>query len=100
MPIQVPNNFTPRDYQLKFLEAMDGTFTSKGELVPGTKKYRAILRWHRRSGKDTTCFCYMVKEAFRVKGNYYYIFPTKEEARKALWENFNRGWKILDYIPK
>lgn len=93
--ITVPNNFIPRDYQLKFLMAMDGI-----EGQPGTGKKRAIFRWHRRAGKDTTCFAFMAKSAWERVGNYFYIFPTKEMARKALWEHINKdGKKMLDYIP-
>jgi len=62
---------------------------------------RAIIIWHRRSGKDKTCWNYLIKEALRVKGNYYYFFPTGEQARQALWENIdNDGFRMLEHIPK
>lgn len=89
MMITVPYKFTPRHYQVELYKALDR----------GLK--RAILRWHRRAGKDKACFNYIIKQAFQVPGNYFYIFPTKEEARKALWENIDKnGLAMLDHIPK
>jgi hypothetical protein len=94
--ITVPHNFTPRGYQLEVFRAMDGI-----EGKPETKVKRALLRWHRRAGKDKCCWCYLVKEAAQFSGNYFYIFPTKEMARRAVWENIDSsGFKLLDHIPK
>lgn len=93
--VQVPHNFSPRDYQLDLFMAMDGI---KGK--PGSNKKRAMLRWHRRAGKDKACFCYLIKEAAQTPGNYFYVFPTKTMARQALWENIDKdGFKLLDHIP-
>lgn len=90
MQIQVPFNFTPRDYQLDFLDAMDNG---------GIK--RALLVWHRRAGKDKVCFNYMVKEMFRRKGIYYYFLPSYQQGRKTVWETDDKeGYKLLDHIPK
>lgn len=34
------------------------------------------------------------------KGNYYYFFPTGEQARQALWENIeNDGFRMINHIP-
>lgn len=94
--ITVPYKFTPREYQLELFKALDGI-----EGKPKTKFRRAILRWHRRAGKDLSCFCYMAKEAYQNPGNYFYIFPTSADARKALWENIDAltGLKVIDQIP-
>lgn len=86
--LTVPHNFTPRQYQLELYQKMDS----------GCK--RAFLRWHRRAGKDLTCWCYMVKEAVRTPGIYYYFFPTYQQGRMALWENVSRGFRVLDHLPK
>ena len=95
-PITIPNNFNPRNYQLELFRAMDGI-----QNKPETRKRRAILRWHRRAGKDKCCWCYLIKEAYAVPGNYFYVFPTKTMARQALWENIDSsGFKLLDHIPK
>ena len=62
---------------------------------------RALLRWHRRAGKDKACWCYMIKRAVEEAGNYYYIFPTAAQGRKALWETTDQdGNAAIDHIPK
>lgn len=81
--------FTPRDYQLPFLAALDS----------GIK--RAVLVWHRRAGKEITCFNEMIKFAYwhRV-GTYIYFFPTTRLGRRILWDGMDRdGKRFLDYIP-
>jgi len=94
--LTIPYKFTPRPYQLELFRAMDGE-----EGKPHTKKNRAVLRWHRRAGKDKACFAYLIKEAAQTSGNYFYVFPTKTMARQALWENIDKdGFKLLDHIPK
>lgn len=67
---------------------------------PETRIKYALLVWHRRAGKDKSCFNYMLKEAAVNPGNYFYAFPEATEARKALWENVDQsGFKLLDHIP-
>lgn len=87
--VQIPN-FTPRDYQIPFLGAMDD----------GCK--RACLVWHRRAGKEVACFNWLIKQAFwhRV-GTYVYFFPTTGLGRRILWDGVNKdGKKFIDYIPQ
>lgn len=94
--LTIPYNFEPRGYQLELFQAMDGI-----QGVPGSKKDRALLRWHRRAGKDKACWCYLIKEAAQHPGNYFYVFPTKTMARQALWENIDsKGFKLLNHVPK
>jgi hypothetical protein len=65
----------------------------------GCKK--ALHVWPRQIGKDTGDFAYMAKEAARVPGNYFYIFPTKEMARRALWEKvLDNGQRLLGILPE
>lgn len=47
----------------------------------------AVLSWHRRGGKDVTCFSYMVRKAMEEVGTYYYCFPTLEDGKEILWNN-------------
>ena len=62
---------------------------------------RAILVWHRRAGKDTCAWNFLISEAFENKGIYYYIFPTFAQGRKVLWDGMtNDGFRFLDFIPK
>lgn len=85
--IALPYNFKARPYQWDFFEEMQ-------------RKKRAILVWHRRAGKEKTCWNFMIKEAFKRVGNYYYIFPDAKMARRILWDGKDKvGYKTLDHIP-
>jgi len=88
--IRVPYNyFTPRPYQIEVFQALE----------KGTR--RILLNWARQLGKDTTCFCAMVMAAMRRPGNYFYIFPTREAARRAVWEKIDSdGKELLSVIPQ
>lgn len=57
--------------------------------------------WHRRSGKDFTCWMHIVEQAIKTPGVYYYCLPTYRQGKKAIWDAIaNDGKKFLDYIPK
>lgn len=87
--IRLPYNFTPRDYQLPVLRALDNGFK------------RAITVWHRRSGKDKTFINYMAKEMYKNVGAYFYLFPTYKQGKKVIWNGMDRnGFKFTDHIPK
>lgn len=87
--ITIPYKFTPREYQLNLLKALDDG------------KKRAVIVWNRRSGKDKTCFNYMIRRAFEKVGTYFYFLPTYSQAKKVIWDNIdNNGFKMLDHIPK
>jgi phage terminase large subunit len=86
--IELPFRFTPREYQLPVFEAMDD----------GCK--RAVLCWHRRAGKEKTCFNLMVKKTFERVGTYYYFFPTYNQGRKVLWDGMDKeGFPFLSHVP-
>lgn len=87
--IRLPYNFTPRDYQLPALKAMDDGAT------------RAVLVWHRRSGKDKTIINFVAKKMFERVGSYFYFFPTYKQGKKILWNGMDRdGFKFTNHIPK
>jgi phage terminase large subunit len=87
--ITLPYRFSPRAYQLEFLKAMDS----------GIK--RALLVWHRRSGKDLTTFNWVIKKLMSHPSICYYIFPTYSQAKKAIWDSKDSdGRPFLDYLPK
>ena len=89
MKTQLPFNYIPREYQKPFFRAMK----------TGIK--RAVLVNHRRAGKDKTAFNFLVREAFRRVGVYFYFFPTYNQGRKILWDGIDKdGFKFLDHIPK
>ena len=87
--VRIPD-FTPRYYQLPFFEAMD------------SGKKRAVLVWHRRAGKEITCWNYMIRESCCSRvGTYCYFFPTSRLGRRILWDGANKdGKRFVDYIPK
>ena len=87
--ISLPYKFTPRPYQIPFLNAWDDGFK------------RFILVWHRRSGKDKTVFANIVKKMFEKKAAYFYFAPTYKQGKKIIWDNIDKdGMKFLDHIPK
>lgn len=86
--MKLPHLFSPRDYQMPFLRAID------------SGKKRAVICWHRRSGKDKVCFNYMIKKAFERVGTYYYFLPNRPQGKKVIWDNIdNDGFKMLDHVP-
>lgn len=87
--ISLPYNFTPRDYQLPILQALDNGYR------------RAVGVWHRRSGKDKVFINYMAKEMFRRIGSYYYFLPTYKQGKKIIWNGRDKdGFKFIDHIPQ
>lgn len=88
MKIQIPYHFTPRSYQLPFLDAMDS----------GCK--RACWVVHRRGGKDKTALNYTVSQAFRRVGTYYHCLPTYNQGRRVIWDARDKdGFKFTDHLP-
>jgi phage terminase large subunit len=87
MDISLPNDFTPRDYQRRFMRAMDR----------GCRK--AVWIVHRRGGKDLTALHQTCKMMHQRVGTYWHIFPSFAQARKAIWEGFTKdGKRILENV--
>lgn len=87
--MQIPHKFNPRPYQLGILKALDSGIN------------RAIIVWNRRSGKDKTCFNYMIRKSLEKVGTYFYLLPSYTQAKKVIWDNIdNDGFKMIDHIPK
>lgn len=87
MNLTIPYNYTPREYQLPLLNAVDSGIT------------RAVVVWHRRSGKDLTLWNLTIKKAIERVGTYYYLLPTYKQARKIIWDGMNDGFRFIDHIP-
>lgn len=86
--ITIPHQFNPRPYQLPFLKAMDSGYK------------RAVLIWHRRSGKDKTLVNFVAKKAMERIGSYFYFFPTYTQGNKILWSGMDKeGFKFTDHVP-
>jgi hypothetical protein len=85
--IELPHEYKCRDYQELFWKEM-------------AKKRRAALVWHRRAGKEKTCWNYMICKACQKVGTYYYLFPHFSQGRKILWDGMDKtGKKFLNHIP-
>lgn len=50
---------------------------------------RAICIWHRRGGKDAVGLNWMAVAAHERVGNYWYLLPQFNQARKAIWHAIN-----------
>lgn len=63
---------------------------------------RAVIVWHRRAGKEVTCWNYLVTASISQRiGTYTYFFPTASLGKKILWDGANKdGKRFLDYIPR
>lgn len=87
--ITLPYGFTPRPYQINVLKALDD----------GVRNVCWVV--HRRGGKDTTMWNYMVKRAYLEPGTYYYFLPSFAQAKRVIWDGMtNDGKRMLDFIPK
>lgn len=87
--IELPYDFTPREYQREILARMD----------QGCKLM--YLVWHRRAGKDKLCWQIMVREAWQRQGLYLYLFPKKTQAKSVVWKGRGKeGVAFLEHIPK
>lgn len=89
-PTILLNDYKPRWYQEEFENAM---FSGKR---------RAFLRYHRRAGKDFSCWMFLIYCAIHDRpAAYYYIFPEYAQGKKVIWEGIDEsGKRFLDYIPK
>ena len=65
----------PRWYQLPAVRALD----------QGVK--RLTYTWPRRHGKDVLMLLIFIREAMKRAGNYWYLFPTRAWAERAIWDN-------------
>lgn len=87
--MQVPHRFTPRDYQLPLMDAID------------SGKKRAFVLWHRRAGKDVVLWNMILKKALERQGLYFYFLPTYTQGKKIIWDGItNNGMKFLDFVPE
>lgn len=78
--IQIPHNYTPRDYQLDFIRA--------------PQRFK-IAVWHRRCGKSKTVLNEQVRRSQLKKGVYYYILPTYRAAKNVVWDTM-----VQEHIPE
>ena len=88
--VRIPNRFTPRWYQSRYMAAID------------SGKRFAFWVVHRRGGKDLTDLHQECKDMHDQRGIYWHVFPTMEQGRKALWDGFTKsGDRIMEQVfPK
>ncbi len=79
--IQIPNNWTPRPYQLSALQAFE----------QGKRRQSHI--WHRRAGKDSFALQLGAIQAHMEIGTYWHLFPLQTQARKAIWHGIGADGK-------
>lgn len=85
MAILLPNNWTPRQYQMRFVGAFERA-----------RVKRFFLTWPRRSGKDLTALAMTTTAMLKRVGNYVHVFPEQSQGRKALWNAIdNEGREII-----
>lgn len=87
--VHLPNSFTPRPYQRKFM----------GYLDHHANGGRAVWVVHRRGGKDLTAMHQTCKMMHERRGTYWHIFPTGEQARRSIWTEFTKdGDRIMEQV--
>jgi len=86
MNINLPNNWSPREYQ----KPLWNYLAKKGK--------RACVAWPRRHGKDDVMLHHNACSVFERTGNYWYMLPEYNQCRKAIWDAVNphTGKKRID----
>lgn len=93
--ISLPHIYQERDYQRDFWDAFHGEGAYVG------KDYKIfVLNWHRRAGKDMTCWNAAIERTAEEPMTCKYAFPTNDMARDNLWESYtNDGLRFTDFVP-
>lgn len=96
LKISLPHLYESRDYQEDFWDAFHGEGAHEG------KEYDIfVLNWHRRAGKDMTCWNAAIERTAEEPMTCKYAFPTGDMARDNLWESYtNDGLRFTDFVPK
>jgi hypothetical protein len=83
--VRIPNNWTPRPYQLEALQAFE------------QGKRRQSLIWHRRAGKDSFAMNLAAKFLHENRCSCWHLFPTHVQARRAIWYGIGaNGERFID----
>lgn len=94
--ITLPYGYVARDYQYDPWDAWHGEGAHEG------KEYDIfVFVWHRRAGKDVTCWNMANEFTVELGGSTCkYGFPTNDMARANLWEAYtNDGTRFTDFVP-
>lgn len=89
--IILPNNWHSRPHQRPFMQHM----WSGGK--------RALLAWHRRSGKDSSCLNFTAVQTQQKVATYWHMLPTAVQGRRVIWDavDSKTGIRLIDQaFPK
>ncbi len=102
MTIDLPHHFELRGYQHALHEYMVSPTDAGKRLKDRRVGKRAVIVWHRRTGKDKTCFAQeIVPGMFERVGVYHYYFPTATDGRKILWNGIDKaGFPLINHFPR
>lgn len=81
MEIKIPYNWEPEAHQMPVLES-DARFK--------------VLVWHRKAHKTTLAINELVRQAFKVRGTYWYVAPFYSQAKKIVWDEPEM---LANYVP-
>jgi len=80
----------PRPWQYPFFEAVNRNVDN------------ILITWPRRHGKDVSFLSGVVMRAMQRVGVYFYMFPTRAWAERAIWNNVvtigGRSGRLLDIL--
>ncbi len=97
-PIELPHRFRPYPHQKEILDVFFDMLESKNTI----KRY--ALEFHRRAGKDVSFFQLVVAAALMVRGDYCYMLPKQNQAKKVVWngnvqDSDGNVCNFSDFIP-
>lgn len=85
--MEVPANYTPRDYQAEFL-------------ANAHKYWFIVMMWARRGGKGLTTFVYAIQRMVEEPMGVVIVYPTGEQGYRSFWNNIeNDGFRTIEHIP-
>lgn len=88
MALNLPNDWTARDYQAPLFQYM---------FEGGLERKRAAVVWHRRCGKDSCCLQLSAVASQMRVGTIWHMLPTLKQGRRVIWDGIDRdGRKMID----
>jgi phage terminase large subunit len=91
MHIELPYNYTPREYQIPAWTYMQDNRSG----------LRACCVWHRRAGKDLMCVNLATCKSQERVGTYWHVLPTYKQGRAIVWNGVTAEEKpFLSHIPR
>ena len=93
--VNIPYNFTARDYQKPFLHEVRAAIEGRSH-----KRYFYQI-WHRRSGKDKVNIASVVpRRLMQDPCLVKYVYPTLVMGRENLWDGIGAdGFRYREHIP-